>query len=266
MKETLIRRLKGAYMAMAFSLWFIAMPIAFVLSGVFFLFNRLFVNTKPVARAIFRGYIHFWLFILRLGGLYKVERSEGKPYDGASVVVANHPGLFDVLVLISRIDGLSVMVAHKLSKKLPLISPYILASGYIFSPNPKRESPVATIFKAEAALQNGDKFQLFPEGTRSMKGGLLPFKAGAFKIAAKAGVMVQPVLIQNDPPFLPHEDKWHFPPLKMSRIRLIYWEPLPPPKLGEEAAYAKALERRYREALGLSVERKPEISEDESDA
>lgn len=47
---------------------------------------------------------------------------------------------------------------------------------------------------------------IFPEGTRSTTGSLLPFKIGAFKLAALTGTKVQPVIIQNYN-FIDHEKK-----------------------------------------------------------
>ena len=101
-------------------------------------------------------------------------------------------------------------------------------------------------------IRSGQKFLLFPEGTRSPKGGLLPFKPGAFRIAGMARVPIQPVLIRNMPPFLPKEDKWYFPPSPISSLEMEFWEPVGPPERGKEEELARELEHRYRSALGMN--------------
>jgi 1-acyl-sn-glycerol-3-phosphate acyltransferase len=223
------------------------------LTPFFLIEKQLIHKNRYRLQFINRKLFSIWFSLLNLGGLLRVNTAKGKPFEGACVVVANHPGLFDVLILIRDIPGLTVMAKRSLHDKL-FLGPVFELSGYLFSPD---FSTVATatelIQKATSKLHEGYKFMLFPEGTRSPKGDLLPFKHGAFKIAQLAGVPVQPVLIRNDPPFLPHEDAWYFPPAGVSMVRCEYWDPLPPPLPGEEIAMAKALEERYRRALKSAV-------------
>lgn len=102
-------------------------------------------------------------------------------------------------------------------------------------------------------VRNGYKFMVFPEATRSPKGGMGRFSPGPFMLARRSNVPVQPVLIRNNPPFMPKEDKWYFPPFHASTIQLEYWELLAPPEPGKDREFAKGLEARYREALGLAM-------------
>jgi 1-acyl-sn-glycerol-3-phosphate acyltransferase len=122
----------------------------------------------------------------------------------------------------------------------------------VLSPDYEQGSPLEALDEAMETLERGYKFMVFPEATRSPKGGMGRFSAGPFMLARRANVPVQPVLIRNDPPFMPKEDKWYFPPFHASTIRLEYWEPLAPPEAGKEREFAKELENRYREALGFA--------------
>ena len=103
-------------------------------------------------------------------------------------------------------------------------------------------------------IARGYKFMIFPEATRSPKGGLGGFNPGPFVLARLSNVPVQPLLIRNDPPFLPKGDKWYFPPSRTSTLEIEFWEPLAPPRAGEERRFAADLEARYRKALGLAIE------------
>lgn len=239
------------FMAGMFALFFLGILFElFVALPVIWTINRI-KGFKPYRMQwIRRKLVAFWMMGMGILGLLRVDPPLGKPCQGPAVVVCNHPGLFDVMLLIRDIPRLTVLVKYALGRQLPLDSVF-KASGYVYSPDMVRVSPLESIGAAIENVKAGYKFQLFPEGTRSPKGGLRKFSAGAFRIASRTGVPIQPILIKNDPPFLSKEDKWHLPPRKASRIRLEYWEPLPPPEEGGEREMARQLEERFRRALGL---------------
>lgn len=199
--------------------------------------------------------VRLWLFLLKVCGLLKGKRGQGKPVDGPCVIVSNHPGLFDVLFLIRDIPWLSVMVKKSLAAKLPL-GPVFRSAGYVLSPDFEQRGPFQCLEEAVEKIRLGYKFMIFPEATRSPKGDLGRFNPGPFMLARVADVPVQPLLIRDDPPFLPKEDKWYFPPSRVSTLTVEYWEPMPPPKAGQERQFALDLEARYRKALGLAVDKK----------
>ncbi len=196
-------------------------------------------------RAINRRLFGVWLWFLNMGGLLKELPTKGKPHVGPCVVVCNHPGLFDVLFLIKELPDLAVMVKKALIDKLPL-APILKFSGYVVSQGGRCYDTMEPLLEALNTIDQGHKFQLFPEGTRSPCGGIRPFRVGAFQIARLAGVPVQPVFIHNHPPFMPHGDKWYYPDREPSYVQLEFWEPLSPPVKGGEKEMAHALEERFR--------------------
>jgi 1-acyl-sn-glycerol-3-phosphate acyltransferase len=242
----LIRRLKGVYMALMFALFAIGifLNLALVLP-VLFVVRLLRGSSTTRMEATLRFLLGLWLRLLAMGGLLVVEAPIGRPVDGASVIVANHPGLFDVLVLICEIPNMSLLVKRSLSRSLP-VGPIIRASGYVLSPDPSHAGTMLRSFReAVGHLQAGRSFQLFPEGTRSPVGGLRTFQRGAVKMAQLAQVPIQPVFIHNTPPFMPHEDPWYLPNRRASRIRLEFLPPLPPPSCGGEAEVTRSLEALF---------------------
>jgi 1-acyl-sn-glycerol-3-phosphate acyltransferase len=56
---------------------------------------------------------------------------------------------------------------------------------------------MASIERAVQTIRSGQSVILFPEGTRTSDGKLQPFKRGAFTLAAKSGVPVVPMIINN---------------------------------------------------------------------
>jgi len=260
--DMIVRAAKGAYLFLLFCLWMVAIlvgvPLAFL--------DRLLDSIRGVRparfQAVFRFYLGIFIVLLRTGGLMRGLPSKGQVHEGPCVVVANHPGLFDVLFLIRAIPHMSILVARKLVRRLPL-SPIFRQCGYVVSPDLGKGSPLETIDEAVKELERGYRFLLFPEGTRSPMGELLPFKPGAFKIAQIAGVPIQPVLIVNDPPFLPHEGKWYLPNRGRRDIQLVFWDPIAPPAKGEERREARKLTESYRRALNLPLRARARITSQE---
>jgi 1-acyl-sn-glycerol-3-phosphate acyltransferase len=260
MSEKFLRSIKGLLMFLLFGVFLlgiffellITLPVLWVLNGI--------LGPQPYRMQwTIRILVSLWLFLLRGCGLLKDRELKGRPFDGSCVVVSNHPGLFDVLFLIRDVPRLSVMVKQSLARKLPL-GPVFRSAGYVLSPDFEGRGPFQSLDEAIEKIHMGYKFMIFPEATRSPKGDLGKFNAGPFMLARLSNVPLQPLFVRNDPPFLPKEDKWYFPPSRVSTLEIEFWEPMAPPRAGQEREFAKNLEARYREALGLTPERKSALS------
>ena len=252
----IIRILKGIYMFWMFAVFGIGILIEIIFILPFMLLIDMIWGSDPSRmQKVHRELFTFWLFLMRIGGLLRSKPSKGVMCEKPCIIIANHPGLFDVIFLIREIPHLSVLVKRSLSRQLP-IAPLLRLSGYVLSPDNRTISPVESLQNATDKLEYGYSFQLFPEGTRSPVNGLFPFHAGAFKIAQKTNVPIQPVLIRNSPPFLPKGSPWYLPPKERSEIELEYLEPIPPPKKGELRKVVKVVEDRYRKALNIKASAK----------
>ena len=251
MRDFLIQTRKGLWMFLMFGLFAFGIFLDLFFIVPFIRLTRktrgpVMVRMQYANGRLFAG----WLHCMGWGGLLKSLPNKGAPMDGPCVVVANHPGLFDAVRLMRDVPGLSVLVKRLLVKQLPL-GPIVRSAGYVLAPPAGEGGSIESLQDSIEAIRNGSKFLIFPEGTRSPVHELLPFKAGAFKIAQKAGVPIQPVLIRNEPPFLPKQEHWYDLPLVLSTVELEFWDPIPPPEKDDVRRVAKELERRYREALGL---------------
>jgi len=260
MYEKILRGMKGLLMLGLFGLFLLGIFFELLITlPVLWVLNRIRGPQHYRMQWTIRILVSLWLFLLRGCGLLKVRELKGKPFDGPCVIVSNHPGLFDVLFLIRDIPRMSVMVKQSLARKLPL-GPVFRSAGYVLSPDFEQRGPFQSLDEAVEKIDMGYKFMIFPEATRSPKGDLGRFNAGPFMLARLSNVPLQPLFVRNDPPFLPKEDKWYFPPSRISNLEIEFWEPIAPPRAGQEREFARDLEARYRKALGLTSERKSALS------
>lgn len=250
--KNIVRGLKGVHMFVAFFLFgFAIFLVVVVVSPVFLLMRAVGKEPTQTMHFLSRWMFSAWLWFLRIGGLIAWLPSEGKMHAGPCVVVANHPGLFDILFMVREIKRLSMIVKRSLARSAGL-GPIFSFSRYVPSAKPgDAQGGIACADQVVALLRESYRVVIFPEGTRSPKGGLHKFNAGAFSIAQRAQVPVQPILIVHQPPLLPHEDKWYFPPYEICRFRMVYLDCVHPGTDRGPRAVAKEVQMKYSQLLNL---------------
>ena len=140
--------------------------------------------------------------------------------NGATLVVANHPTLLDVVLLISCMPQADCVVKREAWRN-PFFRGIVTAAGYI--PNDEGE---AVVTECVARLRAGRSVILFPEGSRSPRGGLGPFKRGAAYVAEASDAPITPVVIGCDPPALMKGQPWYALPNSKLTFSLDISEPL----------------------------------------
>lgn len=157
------------------------------------------------------------------GTKIEVRGAENVPRDRPVIFVSNHQGAFDIPALQGVIPIQFRWLAKKSLFSVPLIGWSMSLAGYIPI---ERENSVAAYKSMEEAaerIKNGTSVVIFPEGTRSQTGELLPFKRGAFMLASKSGVDMVPVAIRGTREILKKGGFW----IKPSKVEISFCKPVP---------------------------------------
>ena len=142
----------------------------------------------------------------------------------ATIMVANHLSLLDILVLFRAF--LHFKWVSKIEVfRVPFIGWNMSLNGYIKLRRGDRASVVQMLEGCEKALAGGNSIMMFPEGTRSPTGKMRDFKPGAFEIAIRTRTPIQPILIQGTADALP---KRGFVLRGRHPIRVTFLDPIPP--------------------------------------
>nr|WP_238474380.1 lysophospholipid acyltransferase family protein [Pseudomonas cavernae] len=180
------------------------------------------VRRTRARRVVSRSFRWFVEFMFRSGVLtYEVEGAErlGRP---GQMVIANHPSLIDVVVLIAFIRDANCVVKQSLWDN-PCMHGPIHACGYI-----SNSGSLDMLDEAAAALQAGETLIVFPEGTRTTPGQAPQFHRGAAAIALRGAQLVTPVVISVSPTTLTKAEPWYSIPSRRFHFRLRVGQDIDP--------------------------------------
>ena len=146
------------------------------------------------------GHIGVWLG-LRLSGIRTVvEGAEHIQLHRAAVYAANHTSQVEPPIIFDTLRDLfpRLRILYKAElRKLPILVRAFDLAGFIPLERGNRDQSLPAIDRAAPALRDGNSFLIFPEGTRSRTGELLPFKKGGFILAIKGQAPIVPVAISG---------------------------------------------------------------------
>ena len=137
--------------------------------------------------------------LLRVSGIRcRVEGPGRLLTDRSAIYCFNHASNLEPPIAYLLLEPLfpRMRVIYKRSlRRLPILGRCFDIGGFIPIDRRDREQSTRALAEAARALREGNSFMMFPEGTRSRTGELLPFKKGGFIMAIKAGAPVVPIAI-----------------------------------------------------------------------
>ncbi len=145
------------------------------------------------------------------GAKLEVDGLEHLQPDRPYIFVSNHQSTIDIPVLFVALPHDVRFVAKKALQYVPFLGWYMKWAKFVFVDRGNRKEAVASLERGAAQIRGGVSIITFPEGTRSERCEVLPFKKGAFSIAIKAGVPIIPVTIEGSGKLMP-KNSWNISP------------------------------------------------------
>jgi len=187
----------------------------------------------------------FFVGYLRAFGLIELDAGELSELRecGGLVVVANHPCLLDAVLMVSQMPRAVCLMKESLARNI-IFSGTARLAGYVHN-----KSGLGIVKKCEARLKECSNLLVFPEGTRTVNGKLLPFKMGFALAAVSSGSPVQAIIIMAESNYLgkgcPLFKKPSFPLRYSLRLGKRFQ-----PETGESAKhFGGVVENYFRETL-----------------
>lgn len=152
-----------------------------------------------INRRCYGAFTRFWgrLGLLMAGVKVTVSGAELLP-EGPVIVMSNHASNFDILALQGCFPRQLSWIAKKELFSIPVFGWSMQRGGYIALDRGDGRKALRSMDEAAQQIKAGASVIIFPEGTRTTDGHLLPFKRGGFLLAVRAGVPVVPVSITGN--------------------------------------------------------------------
>lgn len=199
-----------------------------------FLFRAMLFSSGAVAIGLYqvsRGLA--WRFaklqarnLVRLCGVRVRMRGLEHLPQGPCVITPNHQSHFDIAALLGFLPGNNRFAAKTQLFKEPILGAVMATLGMIPI---DRDDSAASIERLRSLRERRQSIIIFPEGTRSEDGRLLPFKKGAFVAAIELQVPVVPVVCKGTAEVMP---KGGYLSILPGEVEIAVLEPIPTAGMG----------------------------------
>lgn len=162
-------------------------------------------------------------FSAKLFGIeVEVEGEENYTPGKSYLVVSNHAGMADIPLMLGVMKLNLRFVAKEELGRIPVFGWALRNGGYVMIKRGQNREALKSLLAAAEVIKSGRSVHIFPEGTRSATGELLPFKRGAFLVAEKAKAEVLPVTIVGSHLITPKKSL----AIHRGRVRIVIGKPL----------------------------------------
>jgi lysophosphatidate acyltransferase len=172
--------------------------------GLAFVFSLAAWAISPLARSLRYSsnsvfLIPFSRFARRVVGIrLHIENGERINLARPAVLVGNHQSGLDLALISQACTSRTVIVGKRELIRIPVFGWYFAMAGNLLIDRANKGSAKARMDEVRKRLQRENlNLAIFPEGTRSKTGEILPFKKGAFYLAVATGYPIIPVVCSN---------------------------------------------------------------------
>lgn len=205
---------------------------------------------KPMSVVMYRTAQLWARFVVIITGCnMTVTGREHIPKKGGCCFVANHVGIFDIILALAYAGRPFGFIAKKELLFVPGINIWILLLGGLFIDRRRPRKALATINEGVRHIKSGGGMLIFPEGTRSRGRGLGSFLPGALKLATHSGALIVPVAISGS--YEVFEKRFR---VNAAKVFLSFLPPVRPEELPPEDR-KKILSERIHNTIAGELER-----------
>lgn len=166
----------------------------------------------------------WWAAIyLRIAGINVSFHGKNNVQEPPYILMSNHQSALDIMSLLHGLPVSFRFVAKQELFRIPIFGWALRRAGYISLDRKNPRQALKDMDLAAQKIRDGSSLLIFPEGTRSIDGQLLPFKKGAFSLAMKAGVPIIPLGIKGTASLQP---EGYNVPLKKGDVTIVAGEPI----------------------------------------
>lgn len=130
------------------------------------------------------------------------------------IVVANHPTLIDIILLMGQIEHGNCIVKQAMWSNM-FLGGVVRAANYI-----SNDDTEELLANCTEVLQSGETLVVFPEATRTVRGQVMKLRRGAARIALAARVPLQIVHLTCSPSTLSKAGHWYEIPPRRPCFRM----------------------------------------------
>ena len=192
----------------------------------------------------------FWSrLVLAVPGV-RVKVEQRAPLDPKRpyIFMSNHASMIDIWAGFVAVPVSFRFIAKKQLARIPLFGWAMWAGRFIFIDRQNAVAARRSIEEAARRIKAGQSVVIYPEGTRTRDGRLLPFKKGGFHLAIDSGTAIVPMAIEGTRELMPRGAML----IRAGEVRLQIGEPIPTAGLGpaDREQLVKQVRDRIAEMLG----------------
>jgi 1-acyl-sn-glycerol-3-phosphate acyltransferase len=211
--------------------WAIGIPTAALVGFPWTIISRKIDFLYNTAMKIARGGVWLCGVKVLIVGLDRFDNQ------GTYIYMCNHVSNIDPPIVIPAVPKRTSVLVKKEVFRIPVLATAMRMGQLVPVDRTDRESAINSLKKGQEVLASGVNMTLFPEGTRSRTGELLPFKKGPFYMALEAGVPILPMTILGTRAIWP-KGSWA---IKPGTATVVFHSPIDPKTFSDREALMEAV-------------------------
>lgn len=176
---------------------------------------------------------------VKLVGLDKIDKA------GTYIFMSNHVSNLDPPLLIPLIPGRTSVLAKKVIWRIPILGTALNLAEIVPVDRSNRDSAIQSIRRAGEVMKHHIHMTIFPEGTRSPDGRLMPFKKGPFHLAAETGFPIVPVTILGTYEMMPKRNSI----VRSGTATMVFHPPVDPKQFASREELMQTVWNQINSAL-----------------